>query len=233
MNYIVIIIPLLAVCAYWAKDLVPSAYRTAWVVFALILLFVGLIVQLFREKARTPNLISNYHEEIDDFRDWKSEEATYRILGDIKRLSKLGETKFDLNRCPLSGIHLKGLHIKNSDLNCVDLSNAYIAECLFENVNFNGANLALATIVRSSFINCQIDRANYFDAILFSVDFKGSDLSHFDTTNNLNKARVIYDCKHIHDDLLQMIQTQKPEILEKPTNLQMTRFPPDWKVNEK
>jgi hypothetical protein len=80
---------------------------------------------------RIPNLISNYHEEIDDFRHWKSEESTYRILGDIKRLSKLGETKFDLNSCPLSGIHLKGLHMKNSDLNCVDLSNSYIAECVF------------------------------------------------------------------------------------------------------
>ncbi len=233
MNYILLIIPYLSVPVFWAKDLVRSEYKTIWIVCALVLFFFGIIVQVIKEKERIPNLISNYHEEIDDFRDWKSEEATYRILGNVKRLSKLGETKFDLNRCPLSGIHIKGLRIKNSDLNCIDLSNSYIAECVFDNVNFNGANLASANIVHSSFIKCKIDRANYFDAILFDVDFKVSDLSHFDMTNNLDKARVIYDCKHIHNELLQMIQTQKPELLEKPTSLKMTRFSPHWKVEEK
>lgn len=224
MNYIMISIAIMSSFILLIKPLLPVAYQTYCVVLACVLLAVSFIFQINIEAKRKPTLISSYHEEIEDFRDWKSEEATYRILGDIRRLSHLGVTKIDLNRCLLSGIHLIGLKMKNSNLNCVDLSNSYISDCVFEDVNFVGANLALANIVRSSFINCKIDRANFFDVILVSVDFKDSDLSHCDMSNNLDKARVIYDCKHINDHLLQTIQAQSPEILEKPTAEKMTRF---------
>ena len=233
MAYSLIFIIFLSAFVLLIKDLLPEAYKNVLVVLACVFLVVSFIFQIVIEAKRKPALIRHYHEEIEDFRDWKSEEATYRILGNVKRLSRLGETTYDLNRCNLSGIHLKGLKIKNSDLNCIDLSNSYISDCLFENVNFTGASLARATVVRSSFINCKIDRANYFDAILLNVDFKGSDLSHFDESNNLHKARVIHGYKHIDKKLLQMIQTQQPEILEKPAPEKMTRWLDQFKLEEK
>ena len=154
MTYALIFVTFLSAFVLLITNLCPSRYKkTVLVVVVSIFLVIGLIFQFIIEAKRKPNLISNYHEEINDFRDWKSEEAAYRILGDIKRLSRLGETTFDLNRCNLSGIHLKGLKMKNSNLNCIDLSNSHISDCSFENVNFSGANLAKATIVSSSFIN--------------------------------------------------------------------------------
>lgn len=228
MAYWLIIFGFLGAIVLALKDSLPEAYKTYFVVVAFLALFAHFAFQVFIESSKKHDLIRHYHEEIEDFRDWKSEEATYRILGNIKRLSRLGETTFDLNRCNLSGIHLKGLTLKNSDLDCIDLSNSYISDCEFENVDFTGASFARATIVRSSFVGCRIDRANYFDVILLNVDFKDSDLSHFDESNNLNKARVIHGSKNLNGQLLQIIQKQHPELLEEPTSLKMTRFPVHW-----
>jgi len=232
MSYILIIITLVSGFVLFLKDIRPNIKTTA-AVLAFLCLVVISIIQIVIETKRVPNLIAHYHEEIDDFRDWKSDEAKYRILANVKRLSRLGEEKFDLNRCTLDGIDLKGLKIKDSDLNCINLSNAYISDCVFENVNFTGAILARATIVNSSFINCKVDSANYFDVILLNVDFKSSDLTHFDHTNNLHKARVIHNCRNINEQLLTRIKNQSPELLEKPTALKMTRFPVNWKINER
>lgn len=224
MSYILILVTFLSALILLLQDLLSKAYKTILVVLACVFLVISFISQLIIESKRVPDLIVSYHEEIEDFRDWKSDEAKYRILGNIRRLSKLGEMTFDLNSCNLSELHLKGLKMKNSDMNCINLSRSYLSDCTFENVNFRGAEFAGATIVRSSFINCKIDSANYFDAILYSVDFRGSDLTHFDERNNLNKARVIYDSKNIDEQLLQMIRTQKPELLEKPDMIKMNRM---------
>ena len=229
MAYWLLFLAFIGAAVLAAKDLLPEKYRNYIVIFACIVLVAHFGFQIIIELNKKKDLIRQYHEEIDDFRDWKDEEATYRILGNIKRLSRLGETTFDLNRCNLSGIHLKGLTIKNSDLNCINLSNTYISECKFVNVNFTGASFAKANIVRCSFINSKIDRANYFDAVLYELDFKGSDLTHFDESNNLNKARAVYSPKNLNEQLLENIKTQKPELLKKPTALEMTRFPDQWK----
>jgi len=229
MAYWLIFFGFLGAVVLAGKDLLPDAYKNYFVIFACLALVAHFGFHIFMESNKKRDLILHYHEEIEDFRDWKSEEATYRILGNVKRLSSLGETTFDLNRCNLSGIHLKGLTMKNSDLNCIDLSNSHISDCKFVNVDFTGASLAQATIVRSSFVDSKIDRANYFDVILLNVDFKGSDLSHFDESNNLHKARVLHGSKNLNDQLLQIIQTKNPELLEKPTSLRMTRFPTHWK----
>ncbi len=229
MAYWLVFFGFLGAVVLAVRDLLPDAYKNYFVIFACLALIAHFGFQIYMEANKKRDLIRHYHEEIEDFRDWKSEEATYRILGNVKRLSRLGETTFDLNRCNLSGIHVKGLTMKDSDLNCIDLSNSHISDCEFRNVDFTGANLARATIVRSSFVDCRIDRANYFDAILLNVDFEGSDLSHFDESNNLHRARVIHGSKNLSDQVLQIIQTKKPELLEKPTSKKMTRWPTHWK----
>ncbi len=184
----------------------------------------GVLILAFNKARETRNLKRHYHEEIEDFRDWKSDEAKYRIIGNVKRLARLGEKHFDLNRCYLDGAWLEGLELDDSDLNCVNLSNAYISNCHFKNVNFRGAQLSKAMIRCSSFIGCQMDSANYFDAILYKVDFSGSDLSRFDESNNLHKVRSIYEPKNLNPALLEAIQNQRPDLLETPTFKTMNRW---------
>ena len=112
--YLLIFFGFLGAAVLLAKDLLPDVYKNYFIIFACLALIAHFGFQIFLEANKKRDLIRHYHEEIEDFRDWKSGEATYRILGNIKRLSRLGETTFDLNRCNLSGIHLKGLNLKKS-----------------------------------------------------------------------------------------------------------------------
>lgn len=178
-------------------------------VFGILILWINMIRDRHSLRIR-------YHEEIDDFRDWKSNEAKYRILGIIKRLARLGEKRIDVNRAYLPGIHLENYSFEDSNFNCTNLTEAYISNCSFNRVDFTGASLAKATIVRSAFYDCKLDTANFVDVILHEIDFLGSDLIHFDQSNNLDKARKIYNPKNLDDSLLALIKDKRPDLLEKP-----------------
>lgn len=188
-------------------------------------LFVfGVLILTFNKFKDRSNLKRHYHEEIEDYRDWKSDESKYRILGNIKRLARLGEQKFDLNRCNLDGVHLKDLVVRDSDLSCVNFNNAHISDCIFDNVNFQGAHLTNTIIKCSSFTNCKINSANYFESILYKVNFDKSDLTRFDESNNLHRARVIYEPTNLDVQLYQKIADEKPELLEKPSFEKMNNW---------
>jgi hypothetical protein len=187
------------------------------VVFGILILWINKVRDWH-------NLRLRYHEESDDFRDWKSDEAKYRILGSIKRLVRLGERRIDVNRAYLSGIHLENFSFEDANFNCTDLSEAYISGCSFKRVDFTGASFAKATIRCSSFYGCKLDSTNFFDVILYDVDFAGSDLAHFDQSNNLDKARVIYNPKNLDESLWSLIRDKRPDLLEKPDFEKMNRW---------
>lgn len=187
----------------------------AHVVLMNILVF-GILILGINKIRDLRNLRLRYHEEIDDFRDWKADEAKFRILGTIKRLVKLGEKKIDVNRAYLSEAWLENYSFEDSNFNCTNLSDAHISGCTFKRVDFTGACFANANIVRSSFHKCKLDRANFVGVILFEVDFAGSDLIHFDQSNNLDKANVIYNPMNLDETLLNLIKEKRPDLLKKP-----------------
>ena len=178
----------------------------------LTLFIYGSILTIYNNFKRNNELKTIYHEEIDDYRDWKAEEAKFRILGNIKRLFKLGEKSFDFNRCYLQQAYLRERVFYQSDFNHIDLSCSILESCVFEKVNFSGANLAKTNIMRCKFIECKINSANFFDTILYEVDFDKSDLKSFCESNNLHKCRAIYNPKNLDADLLAKIQKENPAI---------------------
>jgi len=192
--------------------------------FLMDIIVFGVLLSIFRKFRDKSDRIKRYKEEIEDFRDWKSDESKYRILGNVKRLSSLGVKNFDLNRCYLKGVILENLVFKDSDLNCVDLANADISNCSFENVDFRGAQFCKANIRRSSFTSCQINSANFYDVVLYEVDFNKSDLLDFNVSNNLHRARVLYKPMNMNESLYQQIKEKKPDLLEKPTSAKMSGF---------
>ncbi len=180
------------------------------------ILVFGILILWINKMRDRHNLRLRYHEEIDDFRDWKADEAKFRILGSIKRLVKLGEKKIDVNRAYLSEAWLENYFFEDSNFNCTNLSDAYISGCTFKRVDFTGASFANANIVRSSFHECKLDKANFVGVVLFEVDFAGSDLIHFDQSNNLDKAHVIYNPMNLDETLLNLIKEKRPDLLKKP-----------------
>jgi hypothetical protein len=50
----------------------------------------GILIVFFNKMGEKRRNIKRWQEEIDDFRGWNSEEAKFRIVGNIKRLNRNG-----------------------------------------------------------------------------------------------------------------------------------------------
>lgn len=76
-----------------------------------------------------------YKEEIEDFRNWKSAEASYRIIGNIKRLNRIGVSDINLSGCYLREMDLSGLDLRNANLTDTDLQDVNL-----KSVDLRGAS---------------------------------------------------------------------------------------------
>lgn len=115
-----------------------------------------------REQRTKETLISRYTEEIDDFRLWDEKEASFRILGNAKRLKKLGVKNVPLNNCylastdiarlaspyGLSGCTLYESNLSGAILTQVDMSKTYCVGTDFSYANLVNANLSNADLTR-------------------------------------------------------------------------------------
>ena len=87
-----------------------------------------------------------YKSEIDDFRLWNSEEGTFRIVGNIKRLNRHKIHKINLVNCPLSKVNFNYVKMKGSNLNLVDLNNSLLMDTNLANARLNQTNLENANL---------------------------------------------------------------------------------------
>lgn len=83
----------------------------------------------------------------------------------------------NLRNLQLPYANLLGVLCKNQDLSGANLSYCLLTDSVFDNTNFEGANLDGADFSRSSLRNC-----NFRKAILKKVDFENCDLSGSDFT---------------------------------------------------
>ena len=74
---------------FWREILIESY----GMLFDIIIICV--LTLWLNQKGRKLLQIKRYHDEIDDFRSWKSPEAAYRIRGNILRLNQNGISNID------------------------------------------------------------------------------------------------------------------------------------------
>ena len=128
----------------------------------LLDIFVIVIVLQWLDKLREKKQqIARWHEEIDDFRDWNSEDARVRIVGLIKRLNKLGVTDIDL-----SYAHLAKVNIAHSKLMGAKLRRANLKGAKLRRANLKGASLEGASLEGASLGGASLEGANLVDARL-------------------------------------------------------------------
>lgn len=132
------------------------------------ILLLLLLFNWINEKGERKRRIQQLEDEIDDFRGWDEKEAMFRIVGNIKRLNRLGVVKLDLTRCFLKEANLALLNLEGSTLNYCNLEDSrLVSTCLakseISNVNLNFSKLE----------NAKID-----EAVLDNVSAIGSDLKH-------------------------------------------------------
>ncbi len=157
------------------------------------ILIIGILLFWLRQVGEEKQRISQFIDEIDDFRMWESEEAAFRNVGNIKRLNRHGVYNIDLVGCYLKKTNLSGVNLENSNLNTANLSNGILIEANlqgtrmnqtnFENANLNHANLSHSFASGSNFKDAFMIKANLSHAFLIKADFKNgflmeANLSH-------------------------------------------------------
>lgn len=147
-----------------------------------------------REKERIEDLVKRYMEEIDDYRGWKSEEAMFRTVGNLKRLNGLGISRMDLCNCYLSKANLRNVNLSDATMREVrlveaDLRNALLKGADLQLAYLNGANLTNAQLLESTLTKSTLVNAHLANAQLFRADLSESRLANADLSNaNLQEA---------------------------------------------
>lgn len=185
------------------KDIVVEAHGMLFD----ILLF-GIILAIYDRITRHKEDVQRYQEEIEDFRGWEGKEAMYRIVGNIRRLNRLGVTKValvdanlaaanlldvDLSTSTLSRSNLQGARLTRANLDGIEAEKAnmegiYASSASFKGANMKEANLQGAELIQADFTGTDLRKANLLasrmmeadlrGALIEGVDFRGCDLKN-------------------------------------------------------
>jgi len=121
---------------------------------------IGVLILFFHEMERRFSENQKYKDEIDDFRYWESEEAKYRIIGDIKRLNRNNVTRIDLSGCYLKKANLVMVNFRGARLLGANLEGANLSGINLSEVNLNGANLEGADLWKTDLSEVSFFRSN-------------------------------------------------------------------------
>lgn len=167
------------------------------------ILVIGILILWLNKIGEKKVRISSYLDEIEDFREWRSEEAKYRIVGNIRRLNRDKVYSLPINNLDLNDITLKYINLRSSKVNYSNFSNSnfieinfahskmhqtkfkntYLNKCNFRNALMSGSFLPYAKIIKTSFEYAYLFMANFEETDIMDVSFYGADLTFADFKN--------------------------------------------------
>lgn len=172
----------------------------------LDLAIIGVVILYLDYRRDEKASIDKWLEDIDDFRYWVANEATFKIVGTVKRLNSKGISSINLSDCclrdaNLSGVNLRGANLRGAKLESANFRNAVLIDAKLEGsvlihasmrgcnmggsniersncreANFSGAVLKDASLWRADFTDANARSADFRNADLKDVVFKGADL---------------------------------------------------------
>lgn len=166
------------------KEIMAESYGTLF-----DLLIIGWFLMWLNKRAERYMINTRYREEIEDFLGWKSQEATHRIAGNIRRLNRSGiRDRIRLTEAYLSGANLSGAKLRRSDmwgtslnsalLGASDLREANLAGSNLENTILEQADLTGADLRGALMKDADLERASMDSADLRGVNLIGADLQY-------------------------------------------------------
>ncbi len=178
------------------------------------LIVIGVLSTWLIKRGQKRQMIQHYQDEIDDFRNWESEEAAHKILGNVKRLNKLKVASIDLSFCYLKNIRIKALNLEKSELFKIDLDGSSL-----ESTNFNGAsmtesNLSNTHLRFSTMKGTRLGYANLQNADLRDTDLEGADLYKANLKNANLRGANLRVARSITVDQLSQVKTLHMAILD-------------------
>jgi uncharacterized protein YjbI with pentapeptide repeats len=198
--------------------------------------FIGILIYWLNQRGDKKRRIRAYLDEIDDFRHWKSEEAAYRTVGNIKRLNRNGINSLDLSNCYLRSTNLSETDLTYSNLNSTDLSYCKMISAKVAHARFNQSDLSNATLNESDFHEAKLSGANLENAFLIKANLVGANLikanlrGSYMMYTNLNGANLLgadlSGCNLFKADL-RNVEGLTVEKLKEAKSLYQTRLDPE------
>ncbi len=208
---------------YWRTEpefLLNVAAEAHGVLFDLLLF--GCLLLWFEQKAEKRRRIERYQNAIEDFLGWESDEAMYRIVGNIRRLNREGESPESLKEAYLAGADLKGADLSETsldgavmtgaDLQHADLSGAYLGTADLTGANLRKADLSGAHLgVFAGMVGSDDGQhTTLTNASLRAADLR--DLRNAEAPD-VADAQTLYKAR-LDDDLRAAIEDASPDLLE-------------------
>jgi uncharacterized protein YjbI with pentapeptide repeats len=199
---------------------------------------IGILLFWLNQNGEIRQRIRTYQNEIDDFRLWRSEEAAFRTVGNIRRLNRHKIFEINLVNCHLPKTNLSYVNLKASNLNSANVSNCSLIEINFENCrlnqtnfensNLNGANLRGAYASGSNFQDAYLIKTNMENAFLIKSNFKNAFLMEANMANSYLMGADFENASLYKADL-RGAQGLTAEQLVKAKTLYLAEMEPDLK----
>lgn len=186
------------------------------------LLVFGCLLLWLDQKAERQRRIERYRNAIDDYLGWETEEAMYRIVGNVRRLNREGAVPETLKDAYLSGADLRGTDLSEGSLNGADLSGADLQDADLSGAYLGNADLSGADLYRADLSNAHFgvfagmhapegERETTLEgAFLREADLRDVRSATADTFRNV---RTLYKAR-LDPELRAEIEDRYPELLE-------------------
>ena len=133
---------------------------------------IGILILWLNKSGEKRQRIKTYKDEIDDFRLWKSEEAAFRTVGNIKRLNLHKIYDLNLVNCYLAKTNLNYAILKEANLNSAEVSGSQLIECDFQNARLNQTNFESSTLNQANLSHAYASGANFQDSFLIKTNLE-------------------------------------------------------------
>ncbi|MDM0012002.1 pentapeptide repeat-containing protein [Variovorax sp. J22P168] len=161
---------------------------------ALIDLFViGVVLFWFERRRDAANTIKSHMHTLADLRFYRGPDASYRILGQLKRLVELGVQSFQLPEAILNEVEISDVSLKDSNLRAVNFANTTLLRVTLENCQCEAAIFAGARFRHVVLSNVNLRRAKFQGAQLNGCNFSGCELQMADFTNADLRSAIFRD----------------------------------------
>ncbi|MBK6263759.1 pentapeptide repeat-containing protein [Marivirga sp. S37H4] len=144
---------------------------------------IGILIFWMNATGEKQLRIRMYKDEIDDFRQWESEEAAFRTVGNIKRLNRHNISTINLVDCYLTRTNMSHLNLEGSNVNSANFSHCNAIDCNFKDTRANQTNFENAKMNQANFEGAFASGANFKDTFLIKANFKNAFLIKANFTN--------------------------------------------------
>jgi hypothetical protein len=163
----------------------------------LDLVFIGSLLFYFDQRRSRQNERKRLEEMLSDLQMYRAPDASYRVLGTIRRLLSLGIRNLHLSEMQLNNLRVVDIILEHSNCHAIVFTDSLLVDVRLERCECDAAIFAGAKLNHVEFNHCSFKRAKFHGAKLDGIDLRSCEIQGADFTGaSLRSANFRgVDCK--------------------------------------